>query len=136
MSLSPARRATLARLAALMAPGDRTMPSASAIELAAAPAEHVLRISAHLRDPLFAFLDAAESVADLSGLEAVAQADREGFAALSVTVANAYFMHPDVRRAIGYPGQEARDSGVGLSETDRALLETVRGRGTIYRDVP
>ena len=134
MSLSPARRATLARLAALMAPGDGTMPSATAIDLAAAPAERVLQISAHLSAPLCTFLDAAEGVVDLPGLEAVAQADREGFAALSVTVANAYFMHPDVRRAIGYPGQEARDSSVGLSETDRTLLEIVRRRGAIYRD--
>lgn len=134
MSLTAIDRETLARLASIMVPGGQGMPPADAIGLAGAPADRVLAISGYLAPPLRRFLDQAGEVADMPALEAAAQADREGFEALSVVVANAYFMDAGVRAAIGYPGQEARDVSGGLTDRDRTLLEKVRARGPIFRD--
>lgn len=39
------------------------------------------------------------------------------------------------RAAIGYPGQEARDSSEGLSDADLALLAKVQARPAPARDV-
>jgi hypothetical protein len=66
--------------------------------------------------------------------EALAQAETAAFGDLAVVLANAYPMHPETRAAIGYPGQEARDSSVGLTEADLALVAAVRARGPVWRD--
>lgn len=133
MTMTPRDRDTLARLAALMIPGSAGMPSADALRLAGAPCDKVLALAPHLCAPLERFCGAAHAVRDMSGLEAAAQADLAGFEAVSTVLANAYFMAPQVRQAIGYPGQEARDSSTGLGPDDMALLAPVRQRGRLWR---
>ena len=61
-----------------------------------------------------------------------------GFDELSSVLAGAYLMHPDVREAIGYPGQAHR-----VPRFDEAaeqildgILDPVIERGPVYRDVP
>ncbi|KPP88303.1 MAG: hypothetical protein HLUCCA08_14885 [Rhodobacteraceae bacterium HLUCCA08] len=133
MTLTAEDRATLARLAALMVPGGAGMPSAARISLQGAPLDRVLAHAPQLSGPLGRFCAAARDVADMAGLDAAAQADRDGFEALAVAVGNAYFMAPQVRHAIGYPGQEARDASVGLTAGDQALLTPVWQRGRLWR---
>lgn len=133
MSLSEAERARLADIAALMIPGGSGQPGAAALDLHGSPVDEVLRIDPSRLAPLRAFLSRPGTLAKLADLEALAQDDPEGFQALSIVLANAYFMHPETRAAIGYPGQEARDSAAGLTDEDRALLDAVRARGPVYR---
>lgn len=133
--MTPLQRATLARLADLMIPGDGTMPAAGAVDAAGHGADRVLTIEPRHRAPLQRFLDAATGVTRLAALDPLAQADPEGFRALGIVLANAYFMQPAVRAAIGYPGQEARDSTVGLSPADHALLDRARQRPFARRPV-
>lgn len=57
------------------------------------------------------------------------------FAALTTVIAGAYLMHPDVRAALGYPGQVPRG---GRSDVDEyaSMLESVFDRGDRYRHAP
>jgi hypothetical protein len=134
MSLSGTERARLADLARVMIPGGAGQPGAEALALHGAPVDAVLRIDPSRLPPLRAFLALEGPARSLADVETLAQADPDGFAALSVVLANAYFMHPQVRAAIGYPGQEARDSSVGLGADDMALVAEVTARGPVYRD--
>ena len=134
MSLDAPQRRSLAALARVMIPGGAGQPGAEALALHEGPATHVLAIDPTRLEPLVRFLAGAGDVATLAEVETLARADPEGFEALSVVLANAYFMHPETRAAIGYPGQEARDSSVGLSEEDLALVARVSARGPIWRE--
>lgn len=133
MSLTARQRARLEVFARVMIPGGSGMPSAGDLALWDEPVDEVLTIDPARLEPLSRFLDMGGKVETLADLEALAQADKPGFEALGVVLANAYFMHPLVRESIGYPGQEARDSSGGLSEEDEALLAPVIERGAIYR---
>jgi hypothetical protein len=132
MTLGPEQQTRLEALAAVMIPGGAGMPGWAGLGLAGA-VDHVLAVEPVWRAPLLRFLELAGPVVTLAEVEALAQADREGFQALGVVIANAYFMDPRVRAAIGYPGQEARDSSVGLGDGDLALVAKVADRGSIYR---
>ena len=134
MSLSPAERERLGAMARVMIPGGVGQPAAEALGLEGAPVDAVLRIDPSRRDALRGFLALDGPVARLADVEALARRDPDGFAALSVVLANAYFMHPETRDAIGYPGQEARDSSVGLGAEDMALVDVVAQRGPVFRE--
>lgn len=133
MTLTDPQRARLEGLARVMIPGGAGMPGWAGLELEGAAVDHVLAVEPAWGPPLCRFLALTGPAAGLSEIEALAQSDREGFHALGVVLANAYFMDPRVRAAIGYPGQEARDSSVGLTEGDHALVAAVIARGPVYR---
>ncbi len=133
MTLSADQRMHLAEFAKVMIPGGADMPSAEDLMLWRDPIDEVLAIDPSRLEPMVRFLDLPGNIATLADVEALAQTDRAGFEALGIVLANAYFMHPQTRAAIGYPGQEARDSSGGLTPDDEALLKPVIARGPIYR---
>ena len=133
MTLSADQRMHLAEFAKVMIPGGADMPSAEDLTLWEGPVDEVLAIDPSRREHLTRFLALPGEVTSLADVEALAQSDRDGFEALGVVLTNAYFMHPKTCAAIGYPGQEARDSSGGLTPDDEALLEPVIARGPIYR---
>ncbi len=135
MSLSGTERKRLGALARVMIPGGAGQPGAAALGLEGAPVDDVLRIDPTRAGPLRRFLALEGPIDTLAGIEALAQHEPDGFEAVSVVLANAYFMHPETRAAIGYPGQEARDASVGLGEADLALVDVVAGRGPVFRRV-
>lgn len=134
MDLTDSERHQLATLARIMIPGGAGMSGADAIDLAHAPVDRVLRIEPTLGPGLRRFLartaDAA-GIASLAEIEACARPAPQDFRTLCTVLANAYFMDDRVREQIGYPGQEARDSSVGLTGADQALLRAVTARGFV-----
>jgi hypothetical protein len=126
-------RAALARLADLLIPGGAGMPPARQADVAGAGLDRVLAAEPRHGPPLVRFLALAAGADDLAALDALSRADAEGFRALTIVVANAYFMHPGVRQAIGYPGQQARDAGIGLPPDLDPLLARVTARGPVWR---
>lgn len=133
MPLSSQERERLATLARIMLPGGSGMAGAEEIGLVMGPVDRVLEIEPALTPPLVRFLARLGPVHSLAEIESLAQGDREGFKALGIVLANAYFMHPEIRRQIGYPGQEARDSSIGLTSQDLALLAPVQARVALCR---
>lgn len=133
MRLTDGQKTRLGEFARVMLPGGSRMPSAVDLDLWHDPVDEVLAIDPTRLEPLVQFLALDGPIETLTDVEALAQADTSGFEVLGVVLANAYFMHPETRESIGYPGQEARDSSGGLSEEDEALLAPVIARGPIYR---
>lgn len=133
MTLTDGERARLAVLAALMVPGGAGMPGWAGLGLEGAAVDHVLATEPRWGPPMRRFLAQEGPVRSLAEVETLAQADPEGFRALGVVVANAWFMDPRVRAAIGYPGQEARDSSIGLTPACEALVAEVAARGPVFR---
>ena len=72
-----------------------------------------------------------------SELRRLAQEPDSGFQPLSAVVAGAYLMLPEVRRAIGYPGQAQRPPQFdeAAEEIMGGILDPVIERGAIYRPV-
>ena len=55
---------------------------------------------------------------------------------LTEVVTAAYFMNPDVRRALGYTGQGPTPLDPRVDYMEDGLLESVIKRGPIYRPTP
>jgi hypothetical protein len=136
-SVSPERRAVLARLADAMLPGGAGQPPARAVDLAGRQLDQVLAARPDLQAPLEALLD---RVAELPVDEAIAQvrADRVERDLLGLVVIGGYTMAPAVREALGYPGQQAKQvNPFDINEVvEDGLLDPVIERGPIYREVP
>ena len=129
-------RAILAGLADVLIPAGAGMPSASEAAVAGEWLDAVLAVRPDLVDPLRAIL---ASAADVPAAEAVERLrEGGGFGVLAEIVPNAYYMNPAIRERIGYPLQQAVpiDPDADDDPEARALIASVRGRGTIYRPTP
>lgn len=127
VALSPARRGVLTRLADLIVPACGELPAAGTLDLGGAPIDRLLRLRPDLLPPLRVLLEecAALPPADLpTWLDALSPT---AMAVLLQVVAGAYYLQPEVRRLIGYPGQEAltlpRD-GFGGEELLMAMMQS------------
>jgi hypothetical protein len=136
MSFDDSDRGWLAALADVLIPAGPDMPSASQAEVAGKWLDAVLLARPDLVDALRGVLaktrgrDAHEAVADLRA------GHPASFAVLAEVVPGAYFMNPDVQRAIGYTGQGPRPIDPRADYMEDGLLESVIRRGPIYRRVP
>jgi hypothetical protein len=132
------QRATFAALADVLIPAAEGMPSASQADVAGRWLDAALAAVPEVSAPL-AVLLAEAAAADPAAAMARLQANNPlGFDLLSGIVAGAYFLNPEVRQAIGYPGQE-RVPIVPESPPDYeqdGLLASVNARGPIYRPTP
>jgi hypothetical protein len=74
----------------------------------------------------------------LERLRSLSDSEGSGFQELSSVVAGAYLMHPDVRSAVGYPGQGPHPARFdqAAEEIMGGILDPVIERGPIYRQVP
>jgi hypothetical protein len=135
--LTPRRRETLARLADALVPASEKMPSASAVGVAVTGVDLVLESRPDLRRVLASLLDALEGQAPQAAVARLELEDRDRFEALLVVVAGAYYMTPEVKLRIGYPGQEALPTDVMASldaYINEGLLDPVVERGPVYRE--
>lgn len=136
--MGEAERAVFGRMAEVMLPGTDTMPSAGRAGVPGAGLDEVLAARPDLAEPL------ARAVGDLGesfSLEALAgylSVDEEAYSALTTCAAAAYYLSPEVRELIGYPGQEARsfDPYEYVQWIDEGLLDPVTERGPIWRRPP
>lgn len=113
------------------------MSGADELQLSDCPVDRVLAVEPALTEPMRRFLAIQARVENLNDIEVLARTDPAGFKALATVLANAYFMCDTVRREIGYPGQEARDSSIGLTEIDLVLIGRVKSAGvTWWRSTP
>lgn len=131
-------RATLAALADVLVPEAEGMPAASQVDVQGRWVDRVLRVRPDLAGELARVLGAArghEPVAEVARLQ---QEDPEGFAVLALAVTGAYYLHPRVRKLIGYPGQKKNPPYPDEADyyLRDGLVEPVTSRGPIYRPTP
>ena len=132
------QRATLAALADVLIPAGADLPSASAAGVAEGWLDEVIAALPEVREPLAALLLALHGQEPATAVARLQVDDPAGFDLLCTVVAGAYFLNPDVRRMIGYPGQQAVPIQVEDPpdyEQD-GLLASVIARGPIYRPTP
>ena len=134
-SLSGADREVYGRLADELIPAASDMPSASQADVPSRWIDEALRVRPDLMDDLRVAIDvgsgnkAAEAVALLHAKHPAV------FDSIGTLTAGAYFLNPEVRRLIGYPGQvpvPIRDDVDSYID----MLANVVERGQIYRKPP
>lgn len=129
-------RALFARLADVLIPAGNGQPSASEAGVAGDGLDQVLLarpdLVGRLKDLLTraAGQDPAVFVAELRA------SDPMMFGTLAEIVPAAYFMNPNVQKAIGYTGQGPKTMDPYPDYMEYGLLESVIKRGPIYRPTP
>lgn len=128
-------REALARLADALIPSADGMPAASEVSVHGKWLDRVLAARPDIAEDLLRVLSESNTLDPNAEIERIRTQDPAGYAALLLTVAGAYYMHPKVRKLIGYPGQKAN-----LPFPDEAewylrdgLLDPVVARGPIFR---
>lgn len=132
--LTNEERNRFAEIADVLIPHAEGMPSASEADVVTRWIDDALGYRPDLVDlfhealALGAGLEAAEAVELLNAHHSAA------FEALGTLTAGSYFLNPDIRTLIGYPGQLPTLPRNDV-DTYVDLLEHVAERGQIYRDV-
>jgi hypothetical protein len=132
------RRALVAALGDVLIPSGDGMPSASEAGVAERWLDEVLALRPDFGPPLIAVLDGVKGIDPADAVAKLRSDDPAGFGVLAEVVAGGYFLNPDVRSAIGYPGQQAVPI-VAEQPPDyeqEGLIASVIARGPIYRPTP
>lgn len=133
-----AEREAFAALADILIPAHGTMPAASDVGVHLDGLDKVINFRPDLLEP---FRKAMKQVA---GQPARAAADLlfaeypELFQLVALVASGAYYMHPEVRALIGYPGQESLtyDTAASPPYLTGGALGEVLARGPVYRPTP
>jgi hypothetical protein len=137
MTFNQEERTLFGRLADELIPAGDEMPAASAAGVTGQWLDAVLAARPDLESGLKAVLQKAlDWPAAASAVEYLRSNDPEAFGILSEISAAAYFMNPEVQRAIGYIGQNPQPIDPRPDYLDDDLLQAVVGRGPIYRPTP
>jgi hypothetical protein len=136
VSFDPAQRAVLAGLADVLIPAGDGMPSASAAAVAEQGLNQVLAAVPSLGAGLANVLAMALGREPAEVVATLARTDPAAYGILTEAVTAAYFMNPDVRKAVGYAGQGPSPLDARVDYMEDGLLESVIKRGRIYRPTP
>jgi hypothetical protein len=139
VSVESVLRERLARLADGLIPEADGMPAPSRVDIGGRQLDVVLTSRPDLAEALRRALEAAGEVEDaIRWVEALRAEDPAGYEALVTIVVAGYYMHPEVVRRLGYPGQVPQEVAVDTypDYVDEGLLERVYERGPIYRPTP
>lgn len=133
--LTDDERATYSAIADVLIPEAEGMPSASQADVPTRWVEEALKHRPDLEGGLHEALQASVGQAPDAAVEMLNRDHIPAFEALGTLTAGAYFLNPEIRERIGYPGQVAT-----LARTDMDsyadLLEEVLERGQVYREAP
>ena len=132
-------RARLARIADGLIPGSEEMPVPGSLDIAGRQLDVVLTSRPDLAEDLCRALESAGEADDpIAWAERLAVSDPPAHEALVTVVVAAYYLHPDVQRCLGYPGQagEVVRPDSYPDYVHEGQLERVLERGPIYRPTP
>ena len=136
MNFDPGMRAVLAGLADVLIPAGDGMASASAAGVAEQGLDQVLAAVPSLAANLAGTLAGAEGREPAEVVANLARTDATAYGILTEVVTAAYFINPEVRRAVGYAGQGPSPLDPRVDYMEDGLLESVIKRGPIYRPTP
>jgi hypothetical protein len=137
--IDPRLRARLASIADGLIPGVDAMPAPSSIDIGGVQLDLVLSSRPDLVEGIRRALEAAdgplEPIAWVDGLRA---GDPGAHDALVTAIVAGYYLHAEVKRRLGYPGQVPQEVRVDAypAYVEEGLLERVYERGPIYRPTP
>lgn len=133
---SASQRAALAEIADVLVAAGSGMPAASTVGVAGDLLDRTLAAAPVLAEPLLALLDEAPAAGPEAFVRRLAADRPDDFAVLSTAVIGAYYLSPEVRDLIGYPGQQPGPLSVAGEPDYLAMLERVHERHPGYRKAP
>lgn len=136
--MTPEQRTALVALADVLLPAADGMPAASDVNVQGKWIDRALGARPDLEPELLRVLDGAGELGPKAVLDRLRSQDPGAYEALVLLVTGAYYMHPKVRKLIGYPGQKPSPEYPDEAEyyLRDGLLEPVLARGSIYRPTP
>lgn len=132
-------RTRLARIADGLIPGTEEMPAPGSLDIGGRQLDLVLASRPDLADGLRRALEAAGEADDpIAWVERLTTSDPPAHDALVTVVVAGYYLHPEVQRRLGYPGQVGEVVRVDPYPefVDEGQLERVLERGPTYRPTP
>jgi hypothetical protein len=131
-------RERLGALADALIPAGAGMPSATEAGAVGEWLDAVLAARPDLAVPLGGLAAATAGMEAAEAIAALPTHDPAAWAAFTTAVPAAYFMNPEVRARLGYPGQQAVpiDPDAPPDYLEDGLLESVMARGPVYRRTP
>lgn len=137
-NLSSEQRAAFAAVADLLIPAYKKYPSATSVGVHEKMLDDVLGFRPDLVDAFLRGVAAIDSTNLSASVNTLYKADPEAFNAISLAASGGYYMTPEVRQVLGYPGQESvpYDAHEVPDFLMNHRLENVSRRGPIYRSTP
>jgi hypothetical protein len=135
----PHLRARLVEIADGLIPGTQEMPAPGSLDIGGRQLDLVLASRPDLAEALCRALEAASGVDDpIAWVGRLATSDPAAHEALVTVVVAGYYLHPDVQRRLGYPGQVGEVVRIDdyPDFIHEGQLERVIERGPIYRPTP
>lgn len=139
--VSEATRRALEVIGDHLIPEAHGMPSAGSMGVGTTQLDVVLASRPDLAPALERGLAESQLEDVAAFVTTLATNDPEAYDAVTLVVVAGYYMHPEVHRLIGYPGQVPKDvQRMGEREIYQEglmeLAQKVLGRGPIYRPTP
>ena len=137
-NLSSEQRAAFAAVADLLIPAYKKYPSATSVGVHEKMLDDVLGFRPDLVDAFLRGVAAIDSTNLSASVNTLYKVDPEAFNAISLVASGGYYMTPEVRQVLGYPGQESvpYDAHEVPDFLMNHRLENVSRRGPIYRSTP
>lgn len=132
-------RRVFAGLADVLIPNAEGMPSASEVNVHGELLDHILGLRPDLRENFMRGVSAASGRDPTEALNDMNKSDTAALSAIGLVASAGYYMTPEVRRLIGYPGQESRpdpNPDAVPEYVTNGMLQKVIDRGPIFRPTP
>ncbi|MCX4816495.1 hypothetical protein OG601_38470 [Streptomyces sp. NBC_01239] len=138
MSLTSAQSATLLALAAAVIPAGASEPAADAVLADGHWLGRAFAAEPRLEALVAHACDRLRDQDPLPALRSLASRHPAEFDALTTAVTGAYYMAPEVRAAIGYPGQIRRPAALteAADDLEDDLIAPLLASGPRYRPTP
>ncbi len=136
--LDDALRRTFLALADALIPEAEGMPAASQVGVGGDILDRILALRPDLREAFVRGLRAAAGKPAAEAAEALNRDDPAALGAVGLVASAGYYMSPQVRALIGYPGQESRpaDPDSPPEYVTNGMLQQVTNRGPIFKPTP
>ena len=134
-TLDPEECKVLAALGDALIPSDSGMPSASQAGVAEEWVDRVLETRPDMVEDLVSLLNEVGDQDPDTVVERLREQEGVWFDTLCEVVAGAYFLNPQVRDQVGYPGQQTLPIETSIEHLQQLTAPVVE-RGPIYRSCP
>lgn len=130
--LNDDQRSTFNRIADILIPQAQGMPAFSTSGADPVYLDRVLTLRSELLDPLNNALSVAQNADDADALN---RDHPDAIGVIGLVASSAYYLVPDIRQKLGYPGQTHRPAMEDEEGDYRDLIDPVVQRGSIYRNI-
>lgn len=131
-TVDPERRAVLAGIADAMIPRHERFPSGSDAGIHADGLTATLRARPDLVAPLIAALDSVGTARGAAAVE-VLRTTGGHWDTIQLVVSAGYFLNPEVRHLLRYPGQQRIPVSAEPLDPEDELIRSVLARGPVFR---